>query len=685
MVPVEASLSRASQYRILMSLYIGNLSTRTRIDELEHAFLRFGRCNVHLKKDGYGFVVYDFPPNADKALRALQGRSVCGEPLTLTWSNKQPRRFQGLSRGRNSEIIGSARKKVNYNGWRNDRMGIRQRESGDRRGKSVVMQNDEIEYDQNDFKDHVGEERQDYREGLPDEGGRAAPNLVDTGRWGEQVCDPLVEHATELDSYKSYHGYVRKDGDENHHSAPQSSQNNLGRAHIGDAALNKHNDLKAQKSCYRCGDPGHKMRNCPKESTSQRMSNRLHSRLDNDIEKRHRDEEEQERYGSSSWEKLWSSRDNLSMSQQRNDRGVSSSRNHQIVDDADWPHRKDYGRNKQIRNKTGTPKEHNAKKARTFASSAHSDYSESRYRSITQSSKHMLRSISHSGPRSVTSRSRSLSSDLRSSSKSYNSRSISQKSRKSSFPTSLSVSPSRALPSSSKKVQLNMKGSLENTATLDYMEHQIEHGQQIEGNVALENDKPQDKNLSVNNGNVGLYTKVVDDIEKDQHLHEDNNEKPKLSKPSVEATNASKPVSDRSIITAESLSPEIVRETEDVLGSGAPTVEHMPTLNKAASETQVNLRSGHSTNISSEEMSKVLKLYGLELPEEDEQNLTVDTYFGSARLWPWEIIYYRRLKKGPISTENYARRVAQNQEFSIVDKYIRSSTGWGELGSENPC
>lgn len=73
-----------------------------------------------------------------------------------------------------------------------------------------------------------------------------------------------------------------------------------------------------------------------------------------------------------------------------------------------------------------------------------------------------------------------------------------------------------------------------------------------------------------------------------------------------------------------------------------------------------------------------LKHYGLPAPEEGEPGLSVEGYFGAARLWPWEMIYYRRLKKGPISTENYARRLEQNKEFGIVDRYIRSSSGWGE-------
>lgn len=75
----------------------------------------------------------------------------------------------------------------------------------------------------------------------------------------------------------------------------------------------------------------------------------------------------------------------------------------------------------------------------------------------------------------------------------------------------------------------------------------------------------------------------------------------------------------------------------------------------------------------------VLKHYGMKLPDENERHLPVEDYFGSSRSWPWEIIYYRRLKKGPISTGNYSRRLAQNQEFGIVDKYIRGSSGWGEI------
>lgn len=85
-------------------------------------------------------------------------------------------------------------------------------------------------------------------------------------------------------------------------------------------------------------------------------------------------------------------------------------------------------------------------------------------------------------------------------------------------------------------------------------------------------------------------------------------------------------------------------------------------------------------------MFAVLKHFGLGVPEENQIGLTVEEYFNAARLWPWEMIYYRQLKKGPISTENYARRLEQNTEFGIVDKCIRSirsSSFGGEYSQAN--
>ncbi|OEL38500.1 hypothetical protein BAE44_0000480 [Dichanthelium oligosanthes] len=84
-----------------------------------------------------------------------------------------------------------------------------------------------------------------------------------------------------------------------------------------------------------------------------------------------------------------------------------------------------------------------------------------------------------------------------------------------------------------------------------------------------------------------------------------------------------------------------------------------------------------SLKLTTNEVITALKRYGMEA-QEDSSDQPVEKYFGAARLWPWEIIYYRRRKKGPISTENYAKRLEQNKEFGIVDQYVRSSSGWWE-------
>lgn len=54
------------------------------------------------------------------------------------------------------------------------------------------------------------------------------------------------------------------------------------------------------------------------------------------------------------------------------------------------------------------------------------------------------------------------------------------------------------------------------------------------------------------------------------------------------------------------------------------------------------------------------------------------TLFGAARFWPWEVILARRHRRGAISIENFERRKAQNAAHLIVDKYVRSSSGWWE-------
>ena len=181
---------------------------------------------------------------------------------------------------------------------------------------------------------------------------------------------------------------------------------------------------------------------------------------------------------------------------------------------------------------------------------------------------------------------------------------------------------------------------------------------------------------TVNSGNVVSSSKVEDDVRKNQHLQKDDNI---ISRSSVKVSSLGNSMPEIGAVTTWPSPTDVVKETLDLTNSDAVVMDHMLKPTDMSDSEIPNACSGRSTSISLEEMCMVLKHYGLELTQESEKHLSLESYFGSARLWPWESIYYRRMKKGPISVENYARRVAQNQEFGIVDKYIRSSSGWGEV------
>ncbi|RDX70804.1 hypothetical protein CR513_49912, partial [Mucuna pruriens] len=677
----------------------GNLSEHSRRDDLERVFRRFGHCNVQLKRDGYGFVVFDFPPDAEKALRALKGRNICGEPLTLTWSNKQPSQpsthFSRFGRGgrrnlyelqhvRNPDRVGYARRRMGFSGWPNQKMG---------RGKSMEMPGDARGYNHDNFKDYVGEEK-DYGGDFPDEGGGVVPNMEENGRWGEPDHDPMVDNGNgngngiEFDRYEPYQGHDRKLDNEDYHvgysggSPAAHSQENMGRAQISEDTSNRPNGSKFHQTCFICGGPGHKKRNCPKEHSSQRKYNRLDIRQNNRVDKKHKGEDEH-KFGSGSWAKLQSSGDALPMRHQRNERRLSGSRHHHaprrnesspVTRENDRHRKKEYGGKKRSRNEIELPKRTREKISKRYVTpSLRSDYSASRSLSNSQSSKSLCRSSSRSRSRSVSSRSHSSSSKLRSSPKSRYSKDKSSNSRRSSSPMSLSVSLSQPLSSSPNKIQLNSKGLSINGTSLESLDHLVAQGQQIGSKMESENHQSRDAGIALN-GKAAM----VDGVEKGKFVQEDNHENHIFLKSSDGVTDLNEPLVDGN------LSSQIVKRTMGLGHSGTRMLDDISTeIQKPASETNVNPHSDLPTILSTEEMHMVLNNYGLELPKDDEKKLTIDAFFGCARLWPWHVVYYRRLKKGPISTENYTRRVAQNQEFGIVDKYIRSSSGWTEFTLEN--
>ncbi|CAJ2672772.1 serine/arginine-rich splicing factor 4-like protein [Trifolium pratense] len=670
-----------------MSLYIGKLSGRVGRDELERVFRRFGHCNVQMKSEGYGFVVFDFRKDAENALRALKGRNICGEPLTLMWSKQQPkshftkfdkgggRSAHELQGGRVFDRLGYGGKKQGFDGRRNHNMSIVER------GKSDDMSGVKRGYNEDGFKD-CGGEKKDRGGDFPDEGGGVVPNQEENGKCVEPTHDLEIDYGNgntlEFDRYEPSRCYDRKNGKEDYSGSFRKvhSQENVGRAQIGEDTLNCPNGSKFQQTC---GEAGHKMQNCRKERTLRRKYNRseLDDGKDDKIDKRRRVEDDIKPVHGS-WVNPQSNSDASLTSHQRDKWRVSDSQHDcaplrnvssLVTKEADIYQRKEYGGRKQSKNIIESPKRSRAKISRqSVSSSMLSDCSA--YRSLThsQSSKSLPRPSPYCRSRSVSSRAHSSSPKLRSSSKSQNCRGKKLHSMSSSSPTSLSGSLDQPLLSSPNKIQFNSKSSSTDAdAALEPMDHMVAQGQQIGSTMGLENLQSKDSGIAVN-GQAAVSTTAVDATAKDQHEQVDNNED--LTKP----------------IVAGNLYPRRVKEAEGFQNSGTLMVDDIDItteVQKPTLETHINSSSGRSTIISTEEMHMVLSKSGLDLPKGHEIKLTTDDFFGAARLWPWYIIYYRRLKKGPISIENYARRVAQNQEFGIVDKYIRSSSGWGEFSLEH--
>ncbi|GMJ07139.1 hypothetical protein HRI_004383100 [Hibiscus trionum] len=621
-----------------MSLYIGHLSSHTRRDELERVFERFGRCNVNLK-DGYGFVVYDYPPNAQKALRALQGRNICGKPLTLTWSNKQPRPFKNFARAdqtydREPHRMRSSARGGDYGSRNFDlnvhpdcKTSIEQTECHDTGLNSA----DRLNADIDNHQDHV---KQFIRE---DNYGNDIEHEMDD-RWDGQRHDHSngndIEHEMEFDRYV---GYDRKADNENHqivyysgYPAEQSPQERIATELIGEETLNHPKDAKLLQACYSCGALGHKMHNCPHEITSGRYSSRL---------------------GSSSWAKLQQDKDPRRTNRFQDARkAFGSGKSGRLIEngssfvgkETDRAWENDSEGKKRSRRRGGTPQ------------------------------RHMPRSISKSRSRSISSRARSSSKNLRLSSISQYSRSrSSQSSSRSNSLTCFSspVSLGRSSASLSAKGKFNLKGSLDKANTPE------SKGIMVGGDVHLENANFENSVAPVTNENAGSSAKVESEVEKDQAMQGGNCHNHMTPRSVPQVKNPSTPLSEKSAPADESLPPENLGEIKGSRDFDAMTTEDVM-VQPVETDSDTSVR---STSISPEELCMVMKHYGLEPPNENEWHPSAEDYFGAARLWPWEIIYYRRLKKGPISTENYARRVAQNKEFGIVDKYIRSSSGWGEL------
>ncbi|XP_026658798.2 serine/arginine-rich splicing factor 4-like [Phoenix dactylifera] len=681
-----------------MSLYVGHLSPHVRREELEQIFRRFGRCSVQLK-DGYGFAVYEVTANAERALRTLRGKKICGEQISLNWSNKQPRPLQRPARSTRFYEPYHERNFREGNG----RVGIRGFQ--DRRdfptgAARVTMYNHGGQRLDNAPDKEAGHMREDAndieldkgvnsKERVMDEGATTDLNPIENDRWGESGNDTLtgngIENGDEFDRYEPYHGYNRSNENENNQMASSygspdrgSSQEKRRREHsVDDDSERNLAKSKPQQTCYNCGLVGHIMRNCPQGDARREQFGKFNRRRD-EINFRDKGEGRLKRFRPSSWGRPYASRDPLISRHHMRVRKETHSENARKVSRTSetCPEFQEKRRSKlkgDSREKEISTMEREAprkavrsrrRRSRYHTSSLSSDSSTTSSQSHSESPRSISNSGSRSCSRTPSSRSRSASSSSRSASLSSYAKSARSRSRsrsRSSFPRSLSLSVSlerKTAPSPKEKqmdvcMNSSLKGNVE-TVTSPESKH-------------LENTKPK---VTCSTVDENAVTPFMADTEIDgKHIGNDGDVRYSTFRADYSESNACADLHKDIVVTYENHG-----QNNDLQEAPSGKLNrHIP----SKSETS------KSTRITTQEMFLVLQHYGLAAPEEGLPDISVEEYFGAARLWPWEMIYYRRLKKGPISTENYARRLEQNKEFGIVDKYIRSSSGWGECSRDD--
>ncbi|KAH6797563.1 hypothetical protein C2S52_022117 [Perilla frutescens var. hirtella] len=635
-----------------MSLHIGNLSSHTHRDDLQRVFRRFGSCTVRVM-DKYGFVVYDYPASAEKALKTLRGTRICGQDITISWSNRQPQTLQRFTTGRESNEPPhrrytpkeyAHRRLVSYDRRENE-MNSQDADGVLRTGSSDMVY-ESISCHPDDSKGYVREYR---HTSLSDHHGRgdAGKNHPNDSRWGEQVVDPsnenYLENNLDFDRYEPHNSDDKKELDEHTDISPLVSSPSVKK--IQDRRGHSYNE-KSQKSCYFCGEVGHKRSNCPLEP------------------RRHVP-------GCQGW--LHPSGDTVPLRSQGSDREPSTSKIHKrMLGHGDSPTQEISlrGREKVFRDKKrnrrdykGRDKNHLQRARGPSSSSIHSDYISSRSQSPSRSLRSLSQPSSRSKLKPVPSEKISLS-PSHGSSPLHHSGSI--------FFKSLSKSGSMSPTSSLLPEEVDKNASPSPNEAQENSKDLFEEEAQLRRSAG--SIRSQSVLLGVENECETRPVKLEQDTLKDPS-EKDNNLCHSVSRDSHELLEPYGPLSDGDGHFVDNLSMHSMKGMRD-----SKNEQYV-----ASTESSYSLKSNASSSVrmSLKEVQMVLKHFGLQHPEENE-DLPVEVYFGSARMWPWEMIYYRRLKKGPISAENYSRRIAQNAEFGIVDRYIRGSSGWGELHENNP-
>lgn len=685
-----------------MSLYIGNLPPGIHRNNIERVFIRFGRCTVRLH-DGYAFAVYDFRPNAEKALRALKGRRVFGAPISLFWSNQQPKTSQRFARGgkqfemhrrRNfNRVVDIEYPRRGSESHQNSRMSYPKQDNDAVRLKSPDM-NDERESFKQSHKGH-----HDQGDELLDRNGSVNPNQVDGNRWGV-LADTFSnetqgENGGMFDRYEPDLGHEIRGENENqqtphsNHYRNEVSVDRTEMEQVDDATRDyqlKHSPKRRKP--YRSKHRGDDDRNSDKEGDELGMrDSRPRPRLSS------------KRHSASDRQREANKRASIS-----GKRGRQRSRNSLMEKEPHRDKKKGSGGKRRLEGERDTSGGNHSKKARRSLYSVHRAR---RPHSPSRSSDSMAGSGSHSGSRPLSPLSQSSLSRSRPKHNSRRSRSVSPNSRSKSSSSShtslsLSVSLGRPLPSPPNKGEVDTAASLDSAKSPVPQETLNTDKQDVHGIPTVSpmlNEVMDEGGITVDEtGNSAISCAILGASSEIKHISSSASEnefripketmiheKQQLGNvPSIrflpntytdDAGLGNNDLGDHGMNhVSSSVSWEI--KTPSLLPLEMDKI--LETNGRSESEAPI-ASCVRNLDFSPEELRRVLQHYGLKYPEENELPATARDYFGACRLWPWEIVYYRKLKKGPISVENYAKRVSQNLEFGIVDKYIRSSSGWGQL------
>ena len=82
-----------------MSLFIGNISSATKVSDLEDLFKKYGPCKIVLKTS-YGFADFENYSDAEKALDKCNKKEVGGAVIELKWSERMKKERRHSHRDR---------------------------------------------------------------------------------------------------------------------------------------------------------------------------------------------------------------------------------------------------------------------------------------------------------------------------------------------------------------------------------------------------------------------------------------------------------------------------------------------------------------------------------------------------------------------------------------------------------